>query len=178
MKKKILGFVMACFAVITLVGCSNGSGSRSEEEKYQNNLMDKAQETVGMPDITNFTERKMAKMIFELRDNADLVTYSYIKNVNGKYTYLGQSIGYGLPYSVQYTAPEVAEYYSSGGTVTVPQSDPNGLYMPEGLNSTWIMLTDEVSGEVTPMYVEDNLTVSQFKLPRRLCDESTLPENY
>lgn len=168
--KKINLLLATVLLITALVGCSNSELNRRKEREYQGDLMVKAQETVGMPNIANFTERKMAKMIFELRDDADLVTYSYIKNVNGKYTYLGQSIGYGLPYSVQYTNPS-----NTDGT---KQSDPNGLYMPDGLSSTWIMITDEASGEVYPMYVEDNLTVSQYKLPRRLCDESTLPSNY
>ena len=168
--KKFLMLVAVCGLCFGLVGCSNSEQNRRKEREYQGDLMIKAQETVGMPNIANFTERKMAKMIFELRDDAELVTYSYIKNVNGKYTYLGQSIGYGLPYSVQYTNPN-----NTDGT---KQSDPNGLYMPDGLSSTWIMIADEVTGDITPMYVEDNLTVSQHKLPRRLCDTTTLPEGY
>lgn len=169
-RKKIAAIGLACLIGVGLAGCSNSTKQKYEEKAYQGDLMQKASDTVGMPNITNFTEREMAKMIFELRDDANLVTYSYVKNMNGKYTYLGQSVGYGLPYSVQYTAPE-----DLNGD---PQADPNGLYMPEGLSSTWIMLVDETTGETTPVYVEDNLTVTQFKLPRRLCDESTLPDNY
>lgn len=161
---------LVCLISVCLVGCSNSTKQKLDEKSYQGELMQKATETVGMPNITNFTEREMAKMIFELRDDANLITYSYVKNMNGKYTYLGQSVGYGLPYSVQYTAPT-----DINGD---PQADPNGLYMPEGLSSTWVMLVDENTGDTIPVYVEDNLTVSQFKLPRRLCDESSLPENY
>lgn len=172
MKKIVLGLLCLVF-VFGLTGCVENSSK--EEKAYQEELMDKVNKEVGMPNITEFTEKKMAKMIWEMRDDADLVTYSYITNLSGKFVYLGQSIGYGLPYSTQYTNPEKR----IGGTeAVVPQADPNGLYSGDGLSSTWVMLVDESSGDVKPVYVEQELLVSTSKIPRRLCDESSLPSDY
>lgn len=167
--KKLICLLIVC---MSLVGCAMDSTER--EEHYQEGLMQKANDEVGMPNITEFTEKKMAKMIWELRDDADLVTYSYISNIDGKFVYLGQSVGYGLPYSTQYTNPEKYEYNGA----TLPQADPNGLYSGDGLSSTWVMLVDETTGDVKPVYVEQELFVSPYKLPRRLCEESSLPANY
>lgn len=172
MKKKLMLCGLIALMAVGVVGCA--SDSTVEEESYQEELMQKASDEVGMPNITEFTEKKMAKMIWEMRDDSDLVTYSYVTNMDGKFIYLGQSIGYGLPYSTQYTNPEKYEYKGT----TIPQADPNGLYSGEGLSSTWVMLTDEKTGDVAPVYVEQELFVSTTKLPRRLCEESSLPDNY
>lgn len=175
MKKKYLLCGLIALMAVGMVGCE--STSSSKEKAYQEELMQKSSDEVGMPNITEFTEKKMAKMIWEMRDDADLVTYSYVTNMEGKFIYLGQSVGYGLPYSTQYTAPEkLAGGYTDSSVI--PQADPNGLYSGDGLSSTWVMLTDEKTGDVAPVYVEQELFVSTTKLPRRLCDESSLPENY
>ena len=119
-------------------------------------------------------EKKQAKEILELRDNSDLVCYAYTKcEGTGKYVYLGRCMGYGLPYSTQYTAPE-ASVHQHGTLVTLPQADPNGLYLPEGLSATWLYLINEA--QVT--YAEPEIIVSQGKLPARICEEWSLPENY
>ena len=63
-----------------------------------------ADRQIGMPDITRFTERKLAKDILELRDK-EITTFCYIVNLNGELIFLGEAIGYGIPYSVQYPYP-------------------------------------------------------------------------
>jgi hypothetical protein len=118
-----------------------------------------------MPDIVNFTERRLARDILELRDQESLSTYTYFVNLEGKLIFLGESIGYGLPYSVQFTNPEVEVYRRmDGGHGTMPQADPNGLFMPDGLSATWILLKDPETGEARPTYVEPSIVVCPFKL--------------
>ena len=118
-----------------------------------------------MPDITNFTERRLAKDILELRDT-ELTTYCYIVNLNGELIFMGEAIGFGLPYSVQFTNPEVIahKHYNNGGSFgTLPQADPSGLFMPDGLSATWIMLKGP-DGKVHPVYMEPEIIVSPFPL--------------
>jgi hypothetical protein len=119
-----------------------------------------------MPAIKNFQERKLMKMIFELRDREDLVCHAYMVNLNGELIYLGKCIGFGLPYSVQYTNPEKVARFSSAAHAygTLPQPDPNGLFMPEGLSATWLMMVDEKTGEPHPVYIEPQIIVSTFPL--------------
>lgn len=131
-----------------------------------------ADRQIGMPDITRFTERKLAKDILELRDK-EITTYTYLVNLEGKLIFLGESIGYGLPYSVQYTNPQqlvdgdnylgINTFEDSGRIQVLPQADPNGLFMPDGLSATWIMLKGQ-DGKAHPVYVEPEILVSPFPL--------------
>ena len=124
-----------------------------------------ADRQIGMPDITRYTERKLAKDILELRDK-EITTYCYIVNLNGELIFLGEAIGFGLPYSVQFTNPIIPlKVHTSGGGVAIelPQADPNGLFMPGGLSATWIMLKGP-DGKVHPVYMEPEIIVSPFPL--------------
>lgn len=181
-KKLIIGLTIITMLLITACG-TTGTTSTFESKAMEDNLK-QANDQVGMPFIDNFYEKKMAKQIFELRDNADLVTYAYTVNLDGRYVYLGKTLGFGLPYSVQYTNPEklVNRY---GDTLTssyegfvLPQADPNGLYMPEGLSATWLMLINEETGEPEIIYAEPSIVVTQSKLPKRLVASWSLPEDY
>ena len=128
--------------------------------------MGEAERQVGMPNIKNFQERKLAKMIFELRDQEDLICYAYMKNeYTGKFVFIGKCLGYGLPYSVQFTNPEKEIENGATGIATIPQPDPNGLFMPSGLSATWLMLLDE-KNVARPCYIEPALTVTPFPLPK------------
>ena len=140
--------------------------------------MKQANDAVGQPDITNFYEKKLAKEIFELRDDSSLICYAYTKvEGTGKYVYLGRCMGYGLPYSTQYTASE-GIVIRNGNSYVLPQADPNGLYMPEGMSATWLYLIDENTGEPQITYAEPEIVVSQGKLPARICESWSLPEDY
>jgi hypothetical protein len=58
--------------------------------------------TCGMPTIVNFEERKMLKRVLEIRDQA-INTATYIVDMNGHPHKICDSIGYGFPYSTQFT---------------------------------------------------------------------------
>lgn len=154
--KRIIGILLLC---ILVVGCE--TSARYEMEAQQATLMNESHREIGMPAITNFQEKKLAKMIIEQRDREDLVCYAYIvSNMTGDLIFLGKCIGYGLPYSTQYTCPEVYEYNGA----TVPQADPNGLFMPDGMSATWLMMLDPSTGDARPVYLEPEIIVSPFPL--------------
>lgn len=180
MNKRII-VVGAIFAALCLggAGCEwTTSEAREEEREYQEELMNQSNDAVGQPDITNFYEKKLAKEIFELRDDSDLICYAYTKcEGSGKYVYLGRCMGYGLPYSTQYTAPEAVVRWNGNDNV-LPQADPNGLYMPDGMSATWLYLIDENTGDAQITYAEPEIIVSQGKLPARICESWSLPEGY
>lgn len=172
--KKIVTIIGLGLFSFTLIGCEMPEKNTSDNElsKKQETIMKEANSQIWMPAITNFQERKLAKMIFELRDKADLQTYTYITaKYNGELKFLCDSIGYGLPYSVQYTNPDklvdVTDYgidsYQANDSATVSQADPNGLFMPEGLSATWVMCIDD-KGDAKPVYVENEIIVSPIKL--------------
>ena len=151
--------------VCVLVGCDAGTSTADKEQaKRTEESLAEADRQIGMPAIKNFQERKLAKMIFELRDQENLATYAYVVTWQGELVFIGRCVGFGLPYSVQYTNPERVTRYYSGSYGTMPQADPNGLFMPEGLSATWLMMLDESTGEVRPVYVEPQIIVSPFPL--------------
>lgn len=153
---------IAIVLVVTLAGCKEGEESADKRQAENTRLaLAEADRQIGMPDITNYTERKLARDILELRDK-EITTYVYIVNLYGDLVYLGEAIGFGLPYSVQYTNPQRRDGLLSN-PITMPQADPNGLFMPEGLSATWIMLKGP-DGNIHPVYVEPNIIVSPFPL--------------
>lgn len=166
--KKLLTIAAFAVSVTALSGCTLPEPSADRVMQQQQEQMNKeAVATVGMPAITNFQEKKLAKQIMELRDQENLVTYTYVISAQtGQYTYLGKSIGYGLPYATQFTSPEKAvDSVRYAQDNVLPQADPNGLFMPGSAAATWVMLVDESDGQPHPVYVESDVTVSPFKLP-------------
>jgi len=156
-------FIIAlCLLTVFLTASECESGSADDQmERQTEQSMREAHRQVGMPAITNYQERKLAKMIFELRDQADLVCYAYIVNqMTGKLVFIGKSIGFGLPYSVQYTNPQREEHHQ----LALPQADPNGLFMPTGLSATWLMLINPKTNKPQPVYIEPEIIVSPFPL--------------
>lgn len=160
---------LACVILLSIAttGCDHSNTPSADRRQAQETAkrLQQADREIGMPDITRFTERKLAKQILELRDK-EIVTYCYIATMHGKLIFIGEAIGFGLPYSVQYTNPEKQVSYGYGdsrGRLTIPQADPNGLFMPEGLSATWIMLKGP-DGKARPVYMEPEIVVSPFPL--------------
>ena len=177
--KKIGFIIVVMLFLLMFTGCDERPPSADQIATRQTNIvMSEMARTVGQPEIVNFQEKKLAKLLYELRDQSDFVTYAYAQGYNGKFIYLGRAVGYGLPYSAQYTNPQRLESRSTYGIVILPQPEPNGLFMPDGLSATWIMLIDEDTGDIAPMYFEPNLAVYPHKLPRRLVEEWSLTEDY
>ncbi len=81
--------------------------------------------------------------------------------------FIGKCIGYGIPFSAQFTNPEVVVHeqsYSGGSFGTLPQADPNGLFMPTSSSATWLMMMDPKTGKPRPVYIEPEIVVSPFPL--------------
>lgn len=148
-------------AMIFLVGCIEGTADR-EQRQATEKMAQEAHAQVGMPDVVNWTERRQFKDILELRDEPQLSTYTYIVNMQGELLPLCLSMGYGLPYSVQYTSP--MKRVGGSSSIAMPQPDPNGLFMPGGLSATWVLCVDPATGEPDPVYVEPSIIVSRFEL--------------
>jgi hypothetical protein len=163
MRKFFILFLLIAIT-FTFVGCSGEDSSDEVLRKKTEASMKEANAQIGMPAIKNFQERKLAKMIFELRDQENLVCYAYVvAKMTGKLVYIGKCIGFGLPYSVQYTSPEKLQYHH-GSRWKMPQADPNGLFMPSGLSATWLMMIDNKTGKARPVYIEPEIVVSPFRL--------------
>lgn len=160
MKKLII--ILLCVSIL-FIGCLEPTADEKQAMKTEV-LMNEIDKQVGLPNIINFQQKKLMKMIFELCDKEDLITYAYLKaDYTGKLIFLGKCVGYGIPFSAQYTNPERR---SAGhrGAIALPQPDPNGLFMPTSSSATWLMMIDPKTNKARPVYVESEITVSPFPL--------------
>jgi len=165
----IIAIVAGCLAPFVIKKRKKVTKSDVAIAAQQEEAMQEAVRQTGLPAVRNFQEKKMLKMLYELRDREDLVCHAYLVNqLNGKVgQYLGKCIGYGLPASTQYSNPEKEVHrnnYNGGSFGAMPQAEPNGLFMPEGLSATWLMMVDPETDEPRPVYVEPLIIVSPFKL--------------
>lgn len=173
MKKKLLAIgAIGVLMASMLTGCDSTS---SQENTYTEQTKSQILDMHGMPNISNGYEYAQLKDIYELRDDPNLICYWYTKNdMSGKWVYQGTCIGYGIPYGASITSPE--QYAYNGATL--PLAEPNGLYT-NGVTSsaTWVLTTDK-DGNITPIYVESEITVAQSKMDIRLCEDWSIPDNY
>ena len=166
--KTIFATVSIVLFAILLAGCEERNKTDRVQAEKTEMIQDRLNSRLGLPNIQNGQEKRLIKELYELRDQADLATFSYTYNeMTGEHRFFGKSIGFGIPASVQYSNPEklVRYHTGSGSYYTLPQAEPNGLFMPTGLSATWVFLINPVTFEPTPTYVEPTITVSVFPLP-------------
>ena len=139
MKKNSVFIILVFIGCLMFLvpGCIDSSKSDEVAAKKTEQMMQEADKECGMPNIVNWQEKKTAKLIIEQCDRADLICYAYKENLHGQFIFIGRCVGYGLPYSVQYTNPQRKVYGANGGNISLPQPDPSGLFKPEGLPATW-----------------------------------------
>lgn len=153
MKKAIYALALAPLILANAGGCNEAN---KKEQQATRAITAAAATEVGVPAITNFYEKRLLREIYERRDQADLGTFAYVQGLDGRLTCLGQAIGYGVPYSTQYSNP--VEY-----TTGKPQAEPNALFTPEGMSATWLQLVAP-NGDIQVVYVEPTIVVSPFRL--------------
>jgi len=177
MRKTIYSLGIVLGMIFLMSSSCESQEKPSSDRKLQKKTemaMQEANKQVGYPSITAFQEKKIMKEIYELRDREDLICHAYLVNeLKGTVgQYLGKCIGYGLPYSTQFSNPEklidvtdfgVQSYQSNDGLI-IAQPEPNGLFMPEGLSATWLLLIDPETKEPRPVYIEPAIIVSPIKL--------------
>lgn len=171
-------FVLAFATMIALVStsCRRGETSDSKMAEQMEQLQVEGNKAVGVPAISNFLEKKTLKWVYELCDQSDLICYAYLGNeMEGKVgQYLGRCLGYGIPYSAQFsnplkyqgvTADKVADFPGKSFVfdyVLLPQAEPNGIFKPEGMDATWVIMLDPRTNEPMPVYIEQKIIVSPF----------------
>ena len=161
-------FLFAIVAAITLAGCNDPSSSTNREAHATEQLAAQAAVAVGAPAIINFTEKRQLKAIYELRDQANLVTYTYTIDMIGKRHKVcpSTSSGFGIPYATQFTNPQRVESHSTvHESVVLPQADPNALFSPASAEGTWVLCLNPANKELAPTYVEPGIIVYLFEMP-------------
>ena len=159
----IIGIVAAC--VLPTTGCiTENTSADAVQAKLTKESLKEANKQIGMPNIVNFKQKKTLKMIYELCDKANLICYAYLKSdYTGELTLLGKCAGYGIPFSAQFTSPEkiITAY---GHRFTMPQADPNALFMPTSSSATWLIMINPETQEPAVVYIEPEIVVSPFPL--------------
>ncbi len=167
--------LVTALAMFATTSCEHYPATTDEKQAaMQAQALEQAHNAIGMPAIGDFSEKRMLKDLYEMRDKP-LPTHTYTVNeMTGCLIYIGPSMGYGLPYATQYTAPtrytRVCPTNAEGCVwMTVPQAEPNGLFMPTSAEGTWVQLKDPNEDKVRPVYIEPRVIVSPFRLTNAEC---------
>lgn len=170
-RKSLLAFLL--LAIVTLVACdeppvTEADKADQDQAAVQGKMVEEANRQVPVPGIHFFTEKTIVKEIYELRDQ-NLVTYTYIRDMNGRLHHVCDSIGFGVPYGVEFTNPQ--RHVGWNGTngyygYLIPQPEPNGLFPPTQAEATWVLCTDRNDPKATfkPFYIEDRVIVAPVEL--------------
>ena len=170
-------FAILLIGILVSTSCRRAETSDTAMNEKMETLAEEANRQVGVPALVNFQEKKTLKWIYELCDQEDLICYAYLYNyATGDIgRFLGKCLGYGVPYSTQFsnptkyqgaTADKVADFAGREWVydyLLLPQAEPNGLFKPEGMSATWLIMIDP-DGNPRPMYVEPLIIVSPYKL--------------
>lgn len=164
----------------SLVGCDRVTVESSDTKDAERSevMLNEASAQLGIPNIKNFREKKILKDIYEMRDK-EIITYTYIHSeYTGKLIFVGQSVGYPIPYCTQYTSSEKMLWVKPANSIyndsvdnrdysreKMPQAEPNGLFMPTSADGTWVMMYDPATKVTKPCYFEPKITTLPFKLP-------------
>jgi hypothetical protein len=162
MKKYLISLVIA----LCLVGCdAPAKDSNQVQAEQQERILQEGTSQTGMPSIKNFRERRTLKMIYELRDQEGLSTYTYVvAEQTGKPMFLCDSIGYAISDATGYTNPDKVMHPMSGEYFTMTQAEPNGLFTPDVSDANWVLCIDPESKKPLPVFVSAKVIVSAFKL--------------
>ena len=162
MNRALLTVLLAATA---LTGCDEPVPSSDKKMNLaQEQMASEAVMQVGMPAIVNFQEKRMAKSILEARDRTIATTTYIVAENSGQLFKLCDSVGYGLPYSTQFTNPMKTISSYDRWAVAIPQADPNGLFSPSAADATWIFCLDPETKKDKPVYVEPRVIVSPFPI--------------
>lgn len=167
---KFYAHLVVLFSVVFLMmGCPHAREKSTDAKQavQTEQIQDRLNSKFGLPNISNGQEKRLLKELYELRDRADLSTFTYtFSEMTGELTFLGKSIGFGIPGGVQYSNPERIDLVRSTAPYTpvvITQPEPNGLFMPDSVSATWVYLISP-SGDISPTYVEPTITVSLFPI--------------
>jgi hypothetical protein len=162
-------YLLVLIAILFLAGadgCTPAPTSDEIQAKQAETILKEGTAQTGMPAIKNFRERKTLKMIYELRDQEGLSTYTYIvSEQTGKPVFLCNSTGFAISDATGYLSPDKLVSFGSRGSEVMFQAEPNGLFTPDASNANWVTCLESVTGKPLPVFVSADILVSAFKLP-------------
>lgn len=149
-----------------LAGCEpSPKDSNRIQAEQQERILQEGTSQLGMPAIKNFREKRTLKMIYELRDQEGLSTYTYVvAEQTGKPVFLCNSVGYAISDATGYTNPDKVMRDRLETFATMTQAEPNGLFTPDVSNANWVLCIDPTDKKPLPVFISSNIIVSAYKL--------------
>jgi hypothetical protein len=159
-------FVLLAFVFLSAESCQDPPDSNEIQANQQERILQEGTSQLGMPAIKNFRERRTLKMIYELRDQEGLLTYTYVvPEQTGKPVFLCDSIGYAISDATGYTNAQRFSHPPGGvGWELMDQAEPNGLFTPDVSDANWILCVDPKTSKPLPVFISARVVVSAFKL--------------
>lgn len=162
-------YLSVAAVAILLVACEPRKPDSNEiQAEQQERVLQEGTTQTGMPAIKNFRERRTLKMIYELRDQEGLSTYTYVvPEQTGKPVFLCDSIGYAISDATGYTNVDKLINPSglSSGYMTMQQAEPNGLFTPDVSDANWVLCLDPKTNKPLPVFISARVVVSAYRLP-------------
>lgn len=151
MTKKLLLLI----PLLLFAGCTDTANSKEADDvdRQQKIYVD----SQPAPFFDWSLERHMLIELYKARNNA-VVTYSYVRNLNGQVIFSCKSIGFPIPSNTQLTNPAIVtnggnQVHTGTGNVTLPQAEPNGTYTSPSTAGTYLFCLND-DGSVSPSYFE------------------------
>lgn len=160
---KSLFLILIAFGLVACDGVPKDSNEIQAAQ--QERILQEGTAALGMPAIKNFREKRTLKMIYELRDQEGLSTYTYVvAEQTGKPVFLCDSIGYAISDATGYTNPDKVMQSGQYGFGTMTQAEPNGLFTPDVSDANWVLCIDPENKKPLPVFVSSKIIVSAYKL--------------
>lgn len=159
-------FALVSLFALGLAGCDPiPKDSNRIQAEQQERILQEGTSQLGMPAIKNFREKRTLKMIYELRDQDGLSTYTYVvAEQTGKPVFLCDSVGYAISDATGYTNPDKVMKDYSDVFATMTQAEPNGLFTPDVSDANWVLCIDPENKKPLPVFVSSKIVVSAYKL--------------
>jgi hypothetical protein len=155
-KKGIAGAAVIAILAVSLSACNSGTPSGQAAENARQRANQKALENNQPLPHFNWSQWRQDLIDVEAAESNDVPTTSFALHLGSQDpVFTCPSIGFPLPVTTSLSNPEqVIDGHTD--TVTTPQQDPNGVYMPPTGEGTWLVCT-YANGEPYINYIEDNV---------------------
>lgn len=171
---KRIAFIALASSMLLLGACSKELSSADKQREQQETIVGEGVAQVGMPNIVNFRDARAVKFWYERRDQSNLMTYTYTKNMQGQWVWFCDSMGYPIPGGTQFSAPESVQRYAlprkndreaDFGSMRLPQPEPNGIYPPSSAEGSGIICINPNTNVATAAYGEEKLNTFEWPQP-------------
>lgn len=165
MKNRLLiltALALTAFLSACMGSCLGGNPNESQWSATRE-LQAESDRQVGMPGVTNFTQKRHVRELYERLDQEGLETFTYVVDFEGRLWFVCDSIGYGVPFSAQFSNPETIIRVGMDQRWQMPQPEPNGLWPPTSSSATWVLCAAP-DGDFRPFYIEPMIVVAPYEL--------------